>query len=332
MTNSVQLEREAEQTRSRLAETLDELRERMTPGQLVDQAVDYAKASGGGVFVRNLKQQMTGNPLPVALIGAAMVWLMLSTPQRSASTDSTSGAATQNKFGATRDTTTRASARISEAGQEQGADISDWASAAGAGLSQAVRQVGEQAQGIAGQTRESAEYWGTDAMEQARQKASSLAEGISSGYESAKSQASDAYGRVSDKASRATSAAASSVSDFGQRAGDAGKDLLQFCKTQPLLLAGLGLALGAIIGSLIPPTETEDRLMGDTSDHVRGQARAVAKDQYEKAKSAAESGVEQAQAHFQSQERDGRTDVPAETSLVPEAEHDVQAESVEQDK
>ena len=45
--SSAQLEREAEQTRSQLAQTLDELRERITPGQLMDQAVDFAKDSVG---------------------------------------------------------------------------------------------------------------------------------------------------------------------------------------------------------------------------------------------------------------------------------------------
>src|SRR5947207_15332036 len=83
MASSAQLEREAEQSRAQLALTLDELRERITPGQLVDQAVDYAKDSGGGMFVRNLGRQVTGNPLPVALIGAGIAWLMVSNSGRS---------------------------------------------------------------------------------------------------------------------------------------------------------------------------------------------------------------------------------------------------------
>jgi hypothetical protein len=51
MSSSAQLEREAEQTRTHLSQTLAELRERITPGQLLDQRVDYAKDSGGGEFV-----------------------------------------------------------------------------------------------------------------------------------------------------------------------------------------------------------------------------------------------------------------------------------------
>ena len=90
MTSSVQLEREAEQTRSQLAQTLGELRQRITPGQLVDQAVDYAKDSGGGQFVRNLSRQATSNPMPVALIGAGMAWLMLSNDRQPSASRPTS--------------------------------------------------------------------------------------------------------------------------------------------------------------------------------------------------------------------------------------------------
>src|ERR1700760_719281 len=84
MTTSAQLENEAEASRARLSATLDELRGRMTPGQIVDQMVDYAKDSGGGDFVRNFGQQVTGNPLAVALVGAGLAWLMMSRRRSSA--------------------------------------------------------------------------------------------------------------------------------------------------------------------------------------------------------------------------------------------------------
>src|SRR4051812_20537028 len=77
MTTSEQLEREAEATRAQIAATLDELRGRMTPGQVVDQLVDYARDSGGGEFVRNFGQQGVGNPIPVTLVGAGLAWLMM---------------------------------------------------------------------------------------------------------------------------------------------------------------------------------------------------------------------------------------------------------------
>ena len=70
MASSEQLEREAEATRARIAETLAELRTRITPGQIVDEAFDYARGSSGGDWVRNLGRQLADNPLPAALMGA----------------------------------------------------------------------------------------------------------------------------------------------------------------------------------------------------------------------------------------------------------------------
>src|SRR5947207_13543828 len=76
--SSEQLRREAEQSRAQVAGTLEELRARITPGQVVDQLVDYAGDSGAGEFVRNLGRQAVNNPLPVAMMGAGLAWLMLS--------------------------------------------------------------------------------------------------------------------------------------------------------------------------------------------------------------------------------------------------------------
>jgi Protein of unknown function (DUF3618) len=66
---SEQLEREAHQTRDRLLETLDELRARTTPGQLVDQLADYVREGPAAEFFRNLAREVRDNPLPLCLIG-----------------------------------------------------------------------------------------------------------------------------------------------------------------------------------------------------------------------------------------------------------------------
>ena len=76
--SSEQLEREAERARAKVADTLDELRSRISPGQVVDEFVDYARDGGIGDFARNLGNEVRANPLPVALIGAGLAWLMMS--------------------------------------------------------------------------------------------------------------------------------------------------------------------------------------------------------------------------------------------------------------
>jgi Protein of unknown function (DUF3618) len=73
-----QLEREAQEARSRLGQLLDELRLRATPGQLVDQIADYAREGPVADFLGNLTREMRDNPFPVLLIGVALTWLVVS--------------------------------------------------------------------------------------------------------------------------------------------------------------------------------------------------------------------------------------------------------------
>lgn len=54
-----QLERETHQVRARLTETLEELRARMTPGQIVDQLTDYAREGLAAKFFRNLSGRLS---------------------------------------------------------------------------------------------------------------------------------------------------------------------------------------------------------------------------------------------------------------------------------
>ena len=46
-----------------------------------------------------------------------------------------------------------------------------------------------------------------------------------------------------------------------------------FVTEQPLLCAAIGVAIGAALASLLPSTETEDQLMGEASDAVKGDGR-----------------------------------------------------------
>jgi hypothetical protein len=80
------LEHETERARSNVTELLDELRLRVSPGEMVDQIVGYA-GDGAGEMVRNLGSQLRNNPLPALLVGVGVAWLMLGdrTPRLGAS-------------------------------------------------------------------------------------------------------------------------------------------------------------------------------------------------------------------------------------------------------
>jgi hypothetical protein len=71
------IERDLARTRSRLDATIDALERRLSPGTMVDQAIASVKETGGGELGRNLMLAVRDHPIPVALIGIGIAWLML---------------------------------------------------------------------------------------------------------------------------------------------------------------------------------------------------------------------------------------------------------------
>jgi hypothetical protein len=160
---SEQLEREAEQNRARLAATLDELRERVTPGRVLDQLIEYAGDGTGGEMVRNLGQQVRRNPLSVAMVGAGLAWLMLSNRP-------SDRAAEQRVDAAER----RAAARLAALSDRPPGSVGDVATSA-------YRRVGEAATDAAQRARASADaaYRSTsNAVSEAAQKAGDTAAAV----------------------------------------------------------------------------------------------------------------------------------------------------------
>jgi hypothetical protein len=48
--SSREIERDIADTRSELRDTIDALQEKLSPGQLVDQMLDYFRSGGGGEY------------------------------------------------------------------------------------------------------------------------------------------------------------------------------------------------------------------------------------------------------------------------------------------
>lgn len=72
-----EIEAEIERTRADMDATLSAIESRLTPGQLVDQGLDYLRHSGGNEFLSNLRSSVKQNPLPVTLVGLGVAWLMM---------------------------------------------------------------------------------------------------------------------------------------------------------------------------------------------------------------------------------------------------------------
>ena len=76
------VEREVEASRGNLDRTVDALREKMTPGQLFDEA-SRAMGGAGQQVLTKFVEQAKENPMPLAVMGLGLAWLM-STSSKSA--------------------------------------------------------------------------------------------------------------------------------------------------------------------------------------------------------------------------------------------------------
>jgi hypothetical protein len=72
------IERDLEHTRARLDRTIDALQHKLSPGQIVDEGLSWFREGSGADFGRNLGRHVRDNPMPVALIGVGLAWLMVS--------------------------------------------------------------------------------------------------------------------------------------------------------------------------------------------------------------------------------------------------------------
>jgi hypothetical protein len=73
-----EIEAELDRTRIQMSNTLDELQRKLSPGELFDQTLSYVRSNGGGEFASTLRLTVARNPLPVALVGLGLAWLMIS--------------------------------------------------------------------------------------------------------------------------------------------------------------------------------------------------------------------------------------------------------------
>src|SRR5215212_3099942 len=154
----------------------------------------------------------------------------------------------------------------------------------GAGLalsrSTAVRDATDQAIARAREAAEEASDATRRKMDELRDSADSMRE-----------RASGLVSSMTDRVRSALDAAGERITSF---ASEARHKLGSTYEQNPLLVAGIGLAVGALIASSLPTTTAENRLFGDTSDKLRRRAADAAAEGLDAAKEAAGNVLETA--------------------------------------
>jgi len=90
--SSADVEAEVEASRNNLDRNVEALKQKMTPGQLFDEAARMLGASGQQVGAKFV-EQAKANPMPLAVVGLGLAWLMVSNGKSHAAAEPRSFAA-----------------------------------------------------------------------------------------------------------------------------------------------------------------------------------------------------------------------------------------------
>jgi ElaB/YqjD/DUF883 family membrane-anchored ribosome-binding protein len=291
-----ELRRDAELSRSALTGTVDELRnqvndtashirEAVAPSTIKRQVKEYVRESGESML-ESVQRSARENPLQAVAIGAGIAYpifnllraipapLLLIGAGLALSRSTTVRRATDDAIDRARD----GIAQASDVARNSLNDARDTAQSVMNEAGDLVSGVKRQADDLVGGVKRQAGHLFSGAKEQVAavqdqlgRKASSASSTAKAGVEEARQGLSAAGETVSDMASRATE----TVSDMASRTQRAVADTYN---QNPLLITGIGLAVGALIASSLPSTSAENRVFGNTSEKLRRRASEAATD------------------------------------------------------
>ena len=299
-----QLEHEIDADRQRISDKISAIQERLTPGQLVDEVLTYAKSSGGSEYVSNLGRSFKENPMPVALVGVGLAWLMAgSGSSGNASAPRSAAVATPTRYplakviGDVR--------RLGPARMENGSRYMDFADSTGRKFKAMSDETGRRAGHFiddAGETFRGFADQAGQTLNSIRDETGSLVDDASGWasdtWEAAKSTVSDLGTTLSNAGDSISQTSSDAIGSLKQGTSQLNEMILRQFRDQPLVGGALAFAVGAAIGAALPHTDKEDELIGEAADGVRSdlsdrasglmdKGKDVAKDVYDKAVSVA---------------------------------------------
>jgi ElaB/YqjD/DUF883 family membrane-anchored ribosome-binding protein len=296
---SAQLEREVAAQRDRVETTINEIQDRLSPGQMVDELLGYAKNNGGADFVANLGRSVSGNPLPVALLGVSLLWLMA----KPATAAVTSGASQRSKDSAEADVTWVESddfgyasvegplQRLGHMTDDSGQRYGQFADETGRKFHALADAAGNRAGHFsdeAGSTFRGFRDAAGNRVEDIRDEAGTLLDAAtgwaSDNWRKAGHAAHNVAGNLADRRDQVQHQAGQAGAAVGQQADQLGRTLMNVLHDQPLVGGALAFAVGAAVASAFPHTRQEDKMFGEAADQLKQQAGELAGDAYDKGK------------------------------------------------
>lgn len=281
-----ELRRESDRTREALASTVTELRERVgdtatelktivSPTHIKQEIRDYVRRERESL-VDSVQRKAKENPLQMAAIAAAVaypalgllralptpLWLigaglfLTSKRGRQVTED------VQSRLG---DAVQQGTERAVDIAAESRSDLEDRV----AGVRYGVEEVRDAVTSSVGGLADKARATFQDARDT-----------VASAARKGERSATQTVGQIGDKVSSTADALKSGIGQAQDRAGEVARTsryaVTDFINDNPLLVAGIGAAVGAVIAASIPPSEAENRLFGAGSERLKDKAREAA--------------------------------------------------------
>ena len=241
--SAAEVEEEVVAQRDQLDRTVEALKEKMTPGQMFDEAT-HAMGGAGQQVLAKFFEQAKENPMPLAVIGLGLAWLMSSSKKPSSSFSYGDPAATY---------------------QQAGAPESDGASKVEEGVSNAVPTIADRASDLASAAGQLASGAGQKASDMTGSAGHALSDAAASASRLGQSAAWGLKSAVQGATERANTVG-----------GDAQQRVTDLFQREPLIIGAVGLFVGVALGATLPATPAEDELLGPMHDRILDKGKEIA--------------------------------------------------------
>ncbi len=291
------IEGDLDRTRAHLSGSLGELRTRMTPGQVIDDLMRYFRGQEGAEFGRNLMDNVRSNPMPAAVTGIGLTWLMATSKrpgpaQAPAAVGATSKVRVYHPGQGYNEGGYKAVAarvNVAEMGVVRAIDEPD--------LDYTARldDARGQALGLARHAQESTPSFSQrvrDALAAAQGTAAELGQGLSDRAGGLASTVGSQLQDVTDAVSHGTQQAGGAMSQGSDAVSQATGKMMKTLTETPLLLGALGLAAGALLGAFLPQPEQEAAALHDAAEAARQNASRLAQQTVDEGKNIGQAVVD----------------------------------------
>lgn len=240
------IEADINTTRHRLNDTLEALGSKLSPGQMLDEVLGLAQGQAGH-FAAKLGRQVVDNPMPTVLIATGVAWLMMNKQSDRAEFVSSDDWHTERQFRSIEEARWRTPRMANESDAEYESRLHD----AHASALKLKQKAGE-------------------AVDAFKQRVSSVVSTIEDGASSVRHRMGDAAAAVGDSVGGAVVGAAGYAKHQGERLGrtaiNASHKTADFYGHNPIAFGAIALAIGALIGSTTPLSETERNALEGVAD------------------------------------------------------------------